>query len=402
MAETFGRSIVVAMAWRYRDTVLVCCTLAFFVTMVGRLAVSPVIPEIIAEFEVSNTLVGVAMTGMWLAYALTQFPSGVLADRHGERLIILASVVGTGLTSLLIVLAPHFAIFLVGTVLVGGAAGLHYSVATALLTRTYDDIGTAIGIHNAGAPVAGLLTPVVVAWIAVRYGWRPAVAITAVVTVPIAVLFAWRVRPTPPRFPERRLRDSISVEQSLEILSRPSIVYTGVIAIICDFIWQGVATFLPTFLVEFRGYSTTTASILFGCYFVALGVLQIVIGNLSDRFGRDTATGICAVAGMLGFGLLISPTGPGGVFVGILLVGCGMGWGAAVLPRFMDHLSAEEQSVGFGMIRTVYMIVAASGSIAIGLFADLFGWAVSFGILIGMLAVVLALIVANWALDLRY
>lgn len=37
-----------------------------------------------------------------------------------------------------------------------------------------------------------MLTPVAVAWIAARYGWRPAVAITAVVGF-VADLFGWAV-----------------------------------------------------------------------------------------------------------------------------------------------------------------------------------------------------------------
>ncbi|MFC6728619.1 MFS transporter, partial [Natronoarchaeum mannanilyticum] len=176
------------MRWRYRDTVLALCTLAFFVTMVGRLAISPVVPDLTAEFGVSNGLIGLALTGMWMTYALAQFPSGLLADRYGERIVVLASIAGTGATSLLIVSAPQFAVFVLGTVLLGAAAGLHYSVATTLLTRTYDDIGTAVGLHNAGAPAAGLLTPIVVSWIAVRHGWRPAVGITVVVAIPALAL----------------------------------------------------------------------------------------------------------------------------------------------------------------------------------------------------------------------
>ncbi|GAB3676441.1 MFS transporter [Halopiger thermotolerans] len=388
--------------WRYRDTVLALCTLAFFATMVGRLAFSPVVPEITDAFGVSNTFVGTALRGMWLAYALAQYPSGVLADRYGERRIILASVGGTGATSLLVVFAPHFAVFVLGTILLGAAAGLHYSVATALLTRTYDDLGTAVGIHNAGAPVAGLVTPVAVSWIAVRYGWRPAVAITAAVAAPAAVLFAWRVRPTDPRRPDQPLRDRLSPGPMLELLTRPSIVYTGVIAIVFDFTWQGLASFLPTFFVAYHEYATTTAGAMFATYFIVQGVLQIGVGRIADRFGRDLGILLCAAAAIAGLTLLVVGSGLQVLIAGIALLGTGMGWGAAVFPRFMDHLSEAEQSAGFGLVRTVYMIVASTGSIAVGFVADRAGWAVSFGALAALLAIVLGLLASNRALDLRY
>lgn len=68
---------------------------------------------------------------------------------------------------------------------------------------------------------------------------------------------------------------------------------------------------------------------------------------------------------------------------------------AAVFPRFIDRLSEEEQRTGFGLIRTVYMIVAASGSVVTGLLADQFGWAVSFGLLTVLLTAVCRLLAVN-------
>jgi MFS family permease len=388
------------MNWRYRETVLALCTVAFFVTMVGRLAVSPVVPDVTAEFEVSNAVVGSALTGMWLAYALTQFPSGLLADRYGERRVILVSVTGTGLLGLGLVFAPRFAVFFAGTVLLGAAAGLHYSVATTLLTRTYDDLGTAIGIHNGGAPAAGLVTPVVVSWIAVTYGWRPALCLTAAIAIPVAVLFGRYVRPTEPRHPDQRIRDRLEIRPLLGILARPSVLFTCFVAVICDFVWQAVASFLPTFLIEYQQYSPTVSGALFAAYFVVQGVLQVGIGSLSDRYGRDNATALCLLSGIVAFGLLVTATRFVTVALGVVLLGLSMGWGAAVLPRFMDHLSGDERGVGFGFVRTVYMIVASTGSLVTGLLADRYGWAVSFTVLVALLGIALGILAVNRAFGL--
>lgn len=58
------------MRWRYQESVLAACTLAFFVTMVGRLVVSPIVPTIAADFAISNAAIGASLTAMWGAYAL--------------------------------------------------------------------------------------------------------------------------------------------------------------------------------------------------------------------------------------------------------------------------------------------------------------------------------------------
>ncbi|WP_225335313.1 MFS transporter [Halomicrobium urmianum] len=390
------------MRWRYQETVLTLSSLAFFVTMVGRLAISPVIPDIAADLDISTTAIGAALTGMWITYALVQFPSGVLADRYGERIVILVAVAGTGLTAVVIAAAPAFGLFVVGTLLLGAAAGLHYSVATALITRTYDDIGTAIGLLNAGGPMAGLITPVVVAWVAVTYDWRLAIGLTAVIAVPVAALFWYGVRPTEPQRPNQSLRDRLDPDEIGALLSRRTIVFTGVVAVLFDFTWQALSSFLPTFFVQHHGYSQTLAGTLFAVYFAGHGVLQIGVGALADRYGRDAAAVACAVTGIAGLAVLVVGSRLWVLVGALLLLGFGMGWAAAVFPRFMDNLAASEQNFGFGLIRTSYMVVAATGSVVVGALADRLDWTAAFGALIALLAVAGGMLVVNRSLDLGY
>ncbi|GAB3328476.1 hypothetical protein GCM10027355_33790 [Haloplanus salinarum] len=390
------------MRWRYSETVLTLCTAAFFITMTGRLALSPIIPDISADLGISNAAIGGALTAMWVTYALVQFPSGVLADRFGEPVVILVSVVGTGATVLLIGAAPVFGVFVLGTVFLGAAAGLHYSVATGLITRTYDDIGTAIGLHNAGGPAAGLVTPLAITWVAGAHGWRGALGLFAGPAALVGGLFWWRVRSVQPRRPDQPMRERFALGPIVSLLSRPTVAFTAIIAAISDFTWQALASFLPTFFVQYHGYSRTTASTLFALYFVAHGILQVGVGSVADYFGRDIGTALCMVTGIAGLTTLVFGTGIELVVAGLLSLGMGMGWSAAVFPRFMDHLSQSEQSSGFGVIRTAYMLVAAWGSVVVGTLADLFGWAVSFGALVALLGVALGLLVGNRALGLGY
>ncbi len=391
------------MHWRYRETVLTLCTLAFFATMVGRLAISPVVPLITDEFAVSNSVIGIALTGMWMAYFASQFPSGVLADRFGERPVILIAIGGTAVASLFLSLAPLFTLFVLGTIALGGVAGLHYSVATTLLTRTYDEIGTAIGVHNSGGPAAGLIAPPIAAWIGVRYGWRPAVAIGTAMAIPVFVLFALRVRPTEPRRPDQPVGERLFAFRPLvDLLSRPQIAFPVCLAILGAFVWQATSSFLPTFLAAHRGQSTELAGLVFAGYFVVQATTQVGVGAVSDRYGRDFATAGCMVLAVAGFVLLIGVPGPIALVAAVFLLGTGLGWGAALLPRFMDALSDAERGAGFGLVRSVYGFVGALGSVMTGLLADAFGWGVAFGVLAALLGIVFVALLVNWALSLGY
>lgn len=390
------------MRWRYRHTVIALCTFAFFATMVSRLAISPVVPLITADFSVSNTVIGVALTGMWLSYALSQFPSGILGDRYGERTIVLVAVGGTGVMSFLLAVSPGYAVFVLCVVVLGAVAGLHYSTATSLLSRTYDDIGTAIGIHTIGAPAGGLLAPVAATWIGVRYGWRPAVAVGAVIVVPVFALFVLRVRPVEPQRPDQPMRDRLRFGPVLELLSRPPILFTAVIASVGAFAWQGTASFLPTFLVEYRGLSSTTAGVLFSSYFVVQAVVKPGLGRLSDDYGRDLAIGVSIVTSAVGMALFVVAPSLVGVGLAVVLVGIGLGMGVTVEPRFVDELSESKQGVGFGLVRTVYLVVSSLGSVAVGFLSDTFGWAAAFLFLVALLSVVLCALIVNSTLDLGY
>ncbi len=379
------------MRWQYRDTVLVLCTFAFFVTYFARVAVSPVVPFITDDFTISNTQIGIALSGMWIAYGLTQYPSGLLADRYGEKRIILVSVGGTAVLSFIAGIAPVFPVLFLGLVGIGGVAGLHYTVASTLLSRTYDDIGTAIGLHSLGAPAAGLIAPIASAWIGVRYGWRPAVALVALVAVPIFVLFLWRVKPTPPR----RSAEKAGVEVFVSFLRRPVILFSALVAVIAMFVINGLISFLPTFLVEFHGYSPTMAGAVFSAYFIVRGGAQIGVGAVSDRFDRDSVVSGCLLLGTVGLTLFL--VGPDFLVIGVavLLFGIGNSFFAAQEPKILDSLSEGERNAGFGVFRTVYVVGGSTGSIGVGALADLVGWHRTFAVLVVLFAVSFVLVTLN-------
>ncbi len=374
------------MVWQYRHTVLTLCTLAFTATMVARLIISPLVPSITAEFSVSTGAVGFALTVMWTAYALVQFPSGVFADRYGERTVILASVGLTAVSCLLLAVSPSFVLFAIVAAVLGVGAGLHYSVATTFLARQFDQVGRAIGIRVSGGPIAGLVAPVAAAAVGARYGWRVAMLLGVAAAAPIFVAFALRIRTTPPAKPELSMRSRFEFGPLRELLGRPAIAHTTLIAVGGAFTWQATASFLPAFLIGYHGYSAALASLLFSAYFVVHGTTQPLMGGISDRIGRDETAAFAFALGVVGYGTLVVGGGTAVIAVATVVVGVSMSWGAPIQSRFIDVLSEDERAAGFGLVRTVYMLLGATGSVAVGVLADVAGWATAFGLLVAILA----------------
>jgi len=57
-----------------------------------------------------------------------------------------------------------------------------------------------------------------------------------------------------------------------------------------------------------------------------------------------------------------------------------------VQSRMMDGLSETDQGTGFGLFRTVYLLVGASGTAVVGTAADFAGWNAAFGLLAAVCA----------------
>lgn len=184
-----------------------------------------------------------------------------------------------------------------------------------------------------------------------------------------------------------------------ELLGRPQITYTTAMAVGGAFCWQATASFLPAFLIGHHGYDAATASALFSAYFVVHGATQPLMGGFSDRVGRDAAAALAFGTGVVGYGTLVVGTGAA-IVAAIPLVGVAMSWGAPVQTRFIDHLSEAERAAGFGLVRTVYMIVGSLGSVVVGTLSDLAGWGIAFGALAALLGVE-ALLAAGGALRAR-
>ena len=74
---------------------------------------------------------------MWAVHALFQFPGGVLADRYGERRLVVLALTATNAGIIMVALASSLLQFFVFALLFGAGAGLFFAPASALITRLY-------------------------------------------------------------------------------------------------------------------------------------------------------------------------------------------------------------------------------------------------------------------------
>lgn len=361
-----------------------------------RLLVGAVVPLLLVHFETTRSSVGLALTGMWALYALFQFPSGVFADRYGERALLLLALSAALVGTVLVTVAPSFALFAVAVVILGAGTGVFFAPASALVSRLYTNEGRALGILTASGAVAGVVFPAVGGFVGTWAGWRVAVAFGLVTTLCALVAVLVLVPSTSPVNPDQPPQVLFDFDRHWELLTRPSIAYTVALGVTAGFTFQAVSSFFPTFLVDYHGLRTDVAGLVFGLIFGLSAVAQPVAGHLSDRYSRDLAIGLSVSLALSGLAVLLAVPTTVGLAVGTGLLGIGISWPGPVQARFFDRLGDDERGYGFGLLRTVYMLLASTGSVVVGVLADSSGWVVGFGSVILVLTTCLLLLVLNW------
>lgn len=369
-----------------RGWLLVVVAIGWAFTLGMRFIIPTLLPQIEATFHISDAYAGLAITTLWIGYALMQFPAGVLVNRIGERRLLTASLCLSGVSMLVLGFAPLFGVFFVGSAAYGLGSGLYGPSRGTVLSRTFTrNAGTAFGVTLAIGSLGSAFLPNIAAGVVGAVGWR---TILAGLAVPFFVMaaFAWRVVPERPSEDERPSGDSSNVDavsdggestasalpnvgELLGTLSDRSILLATLSVAILLFAYQGITAFLPTYL-QTKGLSQGTAALLFGFMFVTGAVSQIVAGSAADRIGIKPVLLVVTAIGVVAPIALTFVSGTLAIAVVVGILGTRMAVNAVTNSYIIGALPDHIEGSAWGFIRTGFFLVGSLGSTFMGFFAD--------------------------------
>ncbi len=172
------------------------------------------------EFALSQAAMGRVFSAFLLGYAICQIPAGALADRFGARRTLATAAVGwTALTlaqsavgwdALPFGAGSTMILLLVFRFLLGVAEAPTYPGAAAGISRWVPAVeqGRATGMVMASIGLGSALAPPLVSSLMVRFGWRAALAISALPALAVALVWT-RVAEPPSRIASSR-RESVA------------------------------------------------------------------------------------------------------------------------------------------------------------------------------------------------
>jgi len=245
----------------------------------------------------SAATVGLIGFAQMISNALVQFPGGYLADKYGRKWLISTMTFGVALSYIFYAFAPNWQTIMVGAVI----SSLSLIYQPALQAITMDSIpserrGMGFSIENLITSVSTTPAPLIAGWLYLKFGLVPSMRMGYTFVVAaylVAAVLRLRLKETvkePERISGRELLRSIprSIAESLrvwKVVPRSAFILfiNEVIVMFSLAMIQPVVLF---YVVEDRGMSPSSWSIITTALFVSMVVLAIPCGKLIDKVGK--------------------------------------------------------------------------------------------------------------------
>lgn len=274
------------------------------------------------EFGLDNIRLGWVFSAFVAGYALFQAPGGRLADRFGPRRILTLGTVWWAVFTALTALVPAGVADAVLILLcVRFALGLGEAVVYPASNRLvagwipFQERGIANGIIFAGVGAGAGITPPLITWILVNYGWRWSFWTSALIGLAAGLIWHFLARDKPEDHPWVGAEEVKYIRAGLTPASSRAAVKTlpwGVIAGSKDvlalslsyFTYGYVAyiffTWFFIYLNAVRKLDLKSSSFYGMLPFIAMAVCSPVGGWISDRLTKryGKRVGRCGVAGV--------------------------------------------------------------------------------------------------------
>ena len=365
----------------YRHTVLGLCTAGSFFYLAGRIIIPPMAVPIKEGMGIGNAEFGLALTLLWAAYALMQFPGGVTSDQIGHKTVLVGGTLVSAIGFALLSFGETYRAFLFAAAVTGVGGGLYMIAQFRILSVLYGEKkGRAFGISGGVTGIAGVIAPVAITSALGVVSWRSTFAWLVVLVVGVAAAFHLRVRE---RYVVRRPAMYRAVERSVDQILSPRIVLLMAITATFSITVQAVTTFVPLYMFEVKGLSLELAGAMLSVYFLVAVIARPLSGAASDVIGRRVlSSGALIGAGvLLATVALLARSTTTIVLTFALFSAAIVSFSPSMDAYFMDLFEDESMGGAFGLARTFILFLGSIGPYLFGLGTESIGFTDSFVVL---------------------
>ena len=343
----------------------------------GLVALQYVLLPILAQvFGLNYTQVGLLRALSTGAMTLLEIPAGVLAERLGEKRLLVFGLVCAGGGYLVVAFAGSFEIIVAGFVIAGCGAAFQHSLASALIARSFGDADRrrSLGIYNACGDAGKLaFTGAFSLALGVGLAWNLAITGLCLLTLLFAVSVPGLLR----GLAASPTADTADVEAgtggSTWGIKNPRRFSWLCATIFVDTLAQAVFLTFVAFLVLEKGGDETLASLSVVLALCGGMVGKFVSGFLAVRYGDRGAFRILQVLTVAGLIVMVMlPVLP--LLLVLPLIGIAVqGSTTMTYGSLSDFVDRDRQSRGYAIMYSLSGLSAVFGPVLFGGLADLYG-----------------------------
>jgi sugar phosphate permease len=391
----------VATKVRYR--ILVLTFLLAFIMYLDRVCMGTAAPAIMKEFHLDKVTMGWSVSAFNWAYALFQIPCGWMADRFGPRIVLAGALTWWSLFTAATGLSFN-ALSLAGTrFLFGAGEAAAFPASSRAIVRwlPLDQRAFGQGFQHSGSRLGAALAPAIVVFMMASWGWRSVFFIFGSVGVVCAAIWYVAYRDSPQQHPGVNAAELRILEQPAapsrrvaqpsvpwkQILHSRDLWFLSVMYFCYGWVLWMYLFWLPTYLVEVRGYTQIKMGLGASLPLLAATSTNILGGWLSDKLTRrwrDLRKGRVVIL-VVGFAIAAAALVPGVLaespvasmaFLTLALAGLELtvpiSWAISL------DIGGDYSGSVSGVMNTLGNIGGALGAVCIGYLATNFGWNSSF------------------------
>src|SRR3990170_1778519 len=394
------------MPWQAYHTVWALLVFGWIGNYMVRMAFSPLLGPVMAEFGLSHAEAGFLFSVFFYGYVAMQIPAGLLGDRFGRKRVLVVGILLVAASALMTGLARTLVVLGLARLVTGLAQGMYFAndrpIIAAATPRERLAVGqgvsfSGLGLGNAlGVIVGGALGEVL--------PWR-AVFLVLMVMPLLSATLIWRFVPEPTAA-RRASAPADAVDGVGAVFRHRDLWVLGLAGMAPIWTQWLIGTWGPAFFAEV-GVKELGRSAL---YASLLGVAALpglfTMGALSDALlrrgvGRKavvSAAILCMAVCTLAMGLTVQVRGPAWLLAVLVFLTSFFVWGAwAPAYALMAELFPQRvMGIAFGLLNAIAFVSSLLAPYLTGWIKDLtgsFAWGCYLAALIGLAGVPIAMAV---------
>jgi SHS family lactate transporter-like MFS transporter len=355
-----------------------------------------VVSQVARDFGKPIQSIAFTLTASLLMRPVGAVLFGLMADRWGRRIPLMLNIVFYSIMEMLSGFAPSYKIFLTLRLLYGIGMGGTWGVGASLAMESAPakSRGILSGILQEGYALGYLFAAIAFWTVFPRWGWRPMFFI-AVAPALLTLLILARVQESEAWKASAPQKKSWKEYFVLFGANWQRFLYLVALMAIMNFSSHGTQDLFPTFLQLQHHFSTRATAIITVISMMGAIAGGIVVGALSDRFGRRRAMVTSMLMALLLVPLWVFMPKMALIAMGAFLMQFMVQGAWGVIPAHINELSPGPLRGFFpGFAYQVGVLIAASAPYIESLMTHHLSYAQSMGIFAASVFAVGAIVIA--------